>query len=593
MVFSSTLFLFCFLPVTLAGYYISILIDKKVFGSRKEFSNYWLLIMSLLFFAWSQLNYVWIILLSILINYVGARGIQVSGETFAKKIDAEKMHAKKISAEKIYAKKLCLFVTVAANLLLLFYFKYFDFAIETINQVSNKNIPLRNIVLPIGISFFTFQAMSYTCDVYMGRASVQCNPFKLALYVMLFPQLIAGPIVRYTDVESEIDDRHVTVDDFAAGARRFIMGLGKKALIANTMAVTVDSIWAQGIQNNTVAIAWLGAIAYSLQIYFDFSGYSDMAIGLGRMFGFHFLENFNLPYISRSITEFWRRWHISLSSWFRDYVYIPLGGNRHGVFKTYRNLFIIFLLTGIWHGAAWHYILWGIWHGVFMLIERGFRGRDGSESHNRYEKNKSSDGDGITAGVARSTKAAHSTEIKHSTGTDIRPSMSSTVMRVIQHIYTLLIVVIGWIFFRANSLAEAIWYLKTMVGRALGSEPGFNVMWYLDRWTVLMLIAGVIFSTELPCYVARMICGAQVKTKPDKRYNKELIEDTESESTPEHNDAKVTRGAINAPDTAEITETSREGAALLAGDIGLLLILALASMSIVSGTYNPFIYFQF
>ncbi len=494
MVFSSTLFLFCFLPVTLAGYYISILIDKKVFGSRKEFSNYWLLIMSLLFFAWSQLNYVWIILLSICINYVGAMGIDVNREAFANKTPAE----------KIPAKKICLFVTVVANLLLLFYFKYFDFAIETINQVLNKNIPLRNIVLPIGISFFTFQAMSYTCDVYMGRARVQRNPFKLALYVMLFPQLIAGPIVRYTDVESEIDDRHVTVDDFAAGARRFIVGLGKKALIANTMAVTVDSIWAQGIQNNTVAIAWLGAIAYSLQIYFDFSGYSDMAIGLGRMFGFHFLENFNLPYISRSITEFWRRWHISLSSWFRDYVYIPLGGNRHGVINTYRNLFIIFLLTGIWHGAAWHYIFWGIWHGAFMLLERGLRGRN-------------------------------------------KASSTYIIVRVIQHIYTLLIVLIGWILFRANSLAEALWYLKTMVGRALGSEPGFNVMWYLDRWTVLMLIAGVIFSTEIPGYVARMIFGAQ----------------------------------------------KREGAALRAGDIGLLLILALASMSIVSGTYNPFIYFQF
>ncbi len=592
MVFSSTLFLFCFLPVTLAGYYISILIDKKVFGSRKEFSNYWLLIMSLLFFAWSQLNYVWIILLSICINYVGAMGIEVSRGAFANKIHAEKAHAEnpptekshavttlaeKSYAEKTYAKKLCLFVTVAANLLLLFYFKYFDFAIDTINQVLNRNIPLRNIVLPIGISFFTFQAMSYTCDVYMGRARVQRNPFKRALYVMLFPQLIAGPIVRYTDVESEIDDRHVTVDDFAAGARRFIVGLGKKALIANTMAVTVDSIWAQGIQNNTVSIAWLGAIAYSLQIYFDFSGYSDMAIGLGRMFGFHFLENFNLPYISRSITEFWRRWHISLSSWFRDYVYIPLGGNRHGVFKTYRNLFIIFLLTGIWHGAAWHYIFWGIWHGAFMLIERTFRGRDGARQHSACDKKNGAD-----ANIAEA-------------GTAIRPSVSLKIVRVIQHIYTLLIVVIGWIFFRANSLSEALWYLKTMLGRALGSEPGFSVTWYLDRWTILMLIVGVIFSTEIPSYVTRIICGTQVqgKAKSDKGDNKELNGAPGAENTPESNSAVEIDDAIRTQDNTEISGALREGAALLAGDIGLLLILALASMSIVSGTYNPFIYFQF
>lgn len=535
MVFSSTLFLFCFLPVTLAGYYSSILLDKRVFGSRKFFSNYWLLIMSLLFFAWSQLNYVWIILLSIFINYVGALGIDSFRRHDGRRpeVESKERKSEEMSASFIPA-KICLFVTILANLALLFYFKYFDFTIDTLNKVLSKSIPLREIALPIGISFFTFQAMSYTCDVYVRRAGVQRNLFKLALYVMLFPQLIAGPIVRYTDVQAEIDYRHVTIDDFSEGARRFILGLGKKALIANTMAVTVDSIFAQGIENNTVAIAWLGAVAYSLQIYFDFSGYSDMAIGLGRMFGFHFLENFNLPYISRSITEFWRRWHISLSSWFRDYVYIPLGGNRHGAVKTYRNLFIIFLLTGIWHGAAWHYIFWGIWHGAFMLLERSFRRQNGTARKCRDGMSKR-DGEDI---VMR----------------------NGIVFRILQHIYTLLIVIIGWIFFRADSLREAFWYLKTMLGRALGSEPGFSVMWYLDRWTVLMLIVGILLSAGMPGILF-------------DRFR----------------DGDIVETGVRVGSKAERSE----GFVNVLRDICLLLILLLSGMNIVSGSYNPFIYFQF
>ena len=489
MVFSSTLFLFCFLPVTLAGYYISLSLDKKIFGCRKELSNLWLLIMSVIFFSWSQIGCLWIILLNILINYTGGR-----------LVDLEKKRCRSGAAGILLA------LTVAANLGILFYFKYFDFTVDTVNMVFGRQIPLRNIILPIGISFFTFQAMSYTVDVYRGKAGVQKNPLKLALYVMLFPQLIAGPIVRYTDVESEIDERKVSLDDFYAGAERFTMGLGKKALIANTMAVTVDSIFSQGTENNTVAIAWLGAVAYALQIYFDFSGYSDMAIGLGRMFGFHFLENFNHPYISRSITEFWRRWHISLSTWFRDYVYIPLGGNRRGTLVTYRNLLIIFLLTGIWHGAAWHYIFWGIWHGVFMLAERFFGNGD------------------------------------HKPQTFLRD--------IIGHLYTLFVVLTGWVFFRADSLTHAIMYLKTMFGRALGAEPGFSVMWYLDGWTALMLCLGIMFSTELP--------------EKAEGFLRAKCEDA----------SKLT-----------VYEALR--------DILLLALLFLSSMRIVSGTYNPFIYFQF
>ena len=549
MVFSSTLFLFGFLPLTLAGYYLCLFLDKKIFKDRKIFGNYWLLFMSLVFFAWSQIGYVWIIAASILINYTGAllihsgreknslpdSAVQVrnpnglTAEDSAVQVrnpngltaedsavQARNLNGLTAEDSAVQARnsngltaedfavhsqnhpngltvnkrpeKLFLFLTVAANLLLLFYFKYFDFTIATVNQIFKTGFSLRNIVLPIGISFFTFQAMSYTIDVYRNKAGVQKNPFKLALYVMLFPQLIAGPIVRYTDVEAEIDERSVSIDDFSDGARRFIIGLSKKALIANTMAVTVDSIWGQGIENNTVAIAWLGAIAYGLQIYFDFSGYSDMAIGLGRMFGFRFLENFDLPYISRSITEFWRRWHISLSSWFRDYVYIPLGGNRKGTLKTYRNLFIVFLLTGIWHGAAWNYIFWGLWHGMFMLIERAFRKPKGI---------------------------------------------------IVGHVYTLFVVLIGWVFFRAGSLSEGMWYLKTMFGRALGNTPGYSVMWYLDGWTAFVLVVGIVTSFGL---------------------HKAIVEKIES---------------------------------VYIRDIALIFLLLLSVMRIVSGTYNPFIYFQF
>ena len=300
MVFSSAIFLFAFLPITLAFYYL-------LKGSAR---NYWLLLVSLVFFAWGQLSYLWIILVNVAANYAGAMLI----------------------TKKEKHKKAFLVLTIAVNLALLFYFKYFDFVLSSIESITHAGIEPFNIILPIGISFFTFQGLSYVIDVYRGTVPVQKNIFKVALYIMLFPQLIAGPIVRYSDVASEIDKRKENIDDIVSGIERFIMGLAKKAIIANTMAALVDSVWEQGSGNSAFFTVWLCSIAYTLQIYFDFLGYSDMAIGLGRMFGFHFNENFNLPYISASITEFWRRWHISLSGWFRDYVYIPLGGNRKRVY---------------------------------------------------------------------------------------------------------------------------------------------------------------------------------------------------------------------------------------------------------------------
>ena len=583
MVFSSTLFLFGFLPLTLAGYYLCLFLDKKIFKDRKIFGNYWLLFMSLIFFAWSQIGYVWIIAASILINYTGAllihsgreknslpdSAVQVrnpNGLTAEDSAVHAQNHTNGLTVNK-RPEKLFLFLTVAANLLLLFYFKYFDFTIATVNQIFKTGFSLRNIVLPIGISFFTFQAMSYTIDVYRNKAGVQKNPFKLALYVMLFPQLIAGPIVRYTDVEAEIDERSVSIDDFSDGARRFIIGLSKKALIANTMAVTVDSIWGQGIENNTVAIAWLGAIAYGLQIYFDFSGYSDMAIGLGRMFGFRFLENFDLPYISRSITEFWRRWHISLSSWFRDYVYIPLGGNRKGTFKTYRNLFIVFLLTGIWHGAAWNYIFWGLWHGMFMLLERAFRKPGGSKT-------------GRVSGANAEIRRRDEPEAQ----LPKEDTMYANIKALIRHGYTLLVVLIGWVFFRAGSLSEGVWYLKTMLGRALGQTPGYSVMWYLDGWTAFILVAGIALSLNIPGFLLRKTgfeTDRILNIKVKKCEEREVQGKTEVKSE------------VKSEVESEVESAGNPAVWTFVRDIALLLLLLLSVMRIVSGTYNPFIYFQF
>lgn len=436
------------------------------------------------FFGWSQISYLWVILLNIIINYICARLID----------------------NQYKLRKFIVVVAVVANLSILFYFKHFDFAIDSINKLLNSGFELRNIILPIGISFFTFQGMSYVIDVYRKDVPAQKNIFKVGLYIVLFPQLIAGPIVRYKDIAAEVDHRTSTMDDFCVGIERFIIGLGKKAIIANTMASTADAIWNNGAANNTMIVAWIGSIAYTLQIYFDFSGYSDMAIGLGRMFGFHFKENFNLPYISQSISEFWRRWHISLSSWFRDYVYIPLGGNRRNV---YLNLSIVFLLTGVWHGASWHFVVWGIWNGAFILIER-------FANSNRDSKKDELDGKKALPKV------------------------------FISKLYTLLIVNFGWIIFRAPHTKDALQYICTMFGVIVPKNFGYSVFWYLDKWTMVIMIIGILFASSLPQKGYALIKGHIPKK------------------------------------------------ALVIGKYGILLVLLFISMlRIVSGTYNPFIYFQF
>ncbi len=346
-----------------------------------------------------------------------------------------------------------LIVAVCCNLLLLGFFKYANFITDNINVILvSFNVPaidLNPVHLPIGISFFTFQAISYLVDIYRGTVSTQKNLVNLGLYISLFPQLIAGPIVRYHDIAGALVKRTVSTDDLAWGIQRFLFGLSKKVLLANPLGLTADKIFALSFTDISTPLAWLGAICYSLQIYYDFSGYSDMAIGLGRMFGFHFLENFNYPYISRSIREFWQRWHISLSSWFRDYLYIPLGGNRRGPLRTHVNLLVVFLLCGFWHGAGWTFICWGLYHGLFLVLERTRVGK-----------------------------------------------VMQGFWPPVRHLQTLVIIIIGWVLFRSDSFENALAYLGVMFGIADASHLPLLSL-YVDKKTFLELAAAVIFSAPI------------------------------------------------------------------------------------------------
>lgn len=345
MLFSSTTFLFLFLPITILLYFIM----------PKKLRNGVLLLVSLIFYGWGEPRLVILMLISILVGYL--TGIMV-------------YHARK--QNRAAMAKAAVWIAVVYNVGVLAVYKYTDFFISNINHLFHTDFALWKLALPLGISFYSFQMMSYTIDVYRNDAKVQWNPINLAAYLTLFPQLIAGPIVRYQTVADQIEDRTESFDLFSAGVCRFLAGLGKKILLANTIGELFSTLSVLPVSENSIALAWLSSFAYTFQIYFDFSGYSDMAIGLGKMFGFEFLENFKYPYISHSITEFWRRWHISLSSWFRDYVYIPLGGSRQGKAKTIRNIFIVWFLTGFWHGAAWNFIIWGMYFFCLLMIEKLF-----------------------------------------------------------------------------------------------------------------------------------------------------------------------------------------------------------------------------
>lgn len=423
MVFSSNVFLFFFLPGVLGLYFVL----------RPPARNVLLLAASLLFYAWGEGGFVVLMLMSSLLNYV-----------FGLLIDRYRGGADRA----------VLVVAVAANLGFLAWFKYAHFLFANINAIAvPAGLPVMDLApihLPIGISFFTFQAISYVADVYRGQSPVQKNPFNVALYIALFPQLIAGPIVRFNTIASQIVSRRITGELFASGIRRFIVGLGKKVLIANTLAVPADRIFAIPADELSFAPAWLGAACYTLQIYFDFSGYSDMAIGLGRMFGFRFEENFRYPYVARTMTGFWRRWHISLSTWFRDYLYIPLGGNRAGAVRTYRNLLIVFFLVGLWHGASWTFVVWGLYHGAFLVLER--------------------------AGRQHTAIAAPAP---------------------LGHLYVLITTIVGWVLFRSPDFSYAAGMLGAMAG--LGSaETGYYFLeLYLEPTVLIALAVGVIASTPV------------------------------------------------------------------------------------------------
>ena len=425
MLFSSMTFVYIFLPIVLLLYLVT----------KKEFHNPILLIASILFYAWGEPRYLAIMLMIILINYFGAIAV-----------DKATKH-----------KKLVLILSVIANLSFLGYFKYFNFFAENINNLFHLNIDFIHVILPLGISFYTFQALSYIVDVYRGECKVQKDIYKLALYICLFPQLIAGPIVKYHDIEEQIDSREVNFDKVNLGVKRFIIGLSKKILIANTMGAIVDKIFIQDPSAFSPLMAWLGAIIYTLQVYFDFSGYSDMAIGLGLMFGFKFMENFNYPYISRSITEFWRRWHISLSTWFKQYVYISLGGSRVGKLKTYRNLFIVFLLTGFWHGATWNFVIWGIWNGIFIVIEK-------------------------ILGIKEFEKKTHPFWIN-----------------ALCWFYCMFIYWVGIVIFRSDDMAYACKYWKNMFGITpiLPENIVYSFTYYIDTFEIIMIIVAILCSAPL------------------------------------------------------------------------------------------------
>ena len=420
MLFCSEIFLFLFLPIVLLLYYV-----LKPLGIRAR--NTVLLAASILFYGWGEPRFVYIMLASIVLNYLF--GLFMS------------MTDRKI------LKKLFLSIGIIINLMLLFVYKYLDFSITNVNTLFGTHIPLRNIALPIGISFFTFQAMSYVIDVYRGKEQVQKNLFDLALYVSFFPQLIAGPIVRYETVAAQIRYREETTEMFCYGIKRFIAGLAKKVLLANTLALVSDTAFDMNPELLSTPMAWLGVLAYTLMIYYDFSGYSDMAIGLGKMFGFTFEENFKFPYISTSITEFWRRWHISMGTWFRDYLYFPLGGSRSETrARRVFNLFVVWLATGIWHGANWTFVAWGLFFFVLLSMEKNLK-------------------------------------------------FFSSIPVVIRYIYTMLFVMCGWVLFRSTSIAGAFDYLGRMFVPHLTGD-GLALMNVMEHG--LGMFAGLLFMTPLP-----------------------------------------------------------------------------------------------
>jgi alginate O-acetyltransferase complex protein AlgI len=398
-----------------------------------SYRNRFLLLMSLFFYFWGEPIHIAVMIASIILNYYW--GIAIDNAKNSGKNN----------------QKLFLICAISSNLIIFMIFKYIHFIIDIINSILYLNISHPKIYLPIGISFFTFQGLTYIIDLYRGEVAVQRNFCKVALYISLFPQLVAGPIVRYKDIENQISSRKENIDLFYSGVVRFILGLSKKVLIANQVAVVADKIFFLQPNHISIPLAWLGVFCYSIQIYFDFSGYSDMAIGLGRMFGFRFKENFNYPYISNNIIEFWRRWHISMSSFFRDYVYIPLGGSRKG--NICKNLLITFFVTGLWHGAGWTFIIWGFWHGLFIIIE-------------------------------------HKLKFKYY-------NFQNLFLRFLSHIYVLFVIMVGWVLFRAENISYAIDYLGVLFGIVNSTPVGYTFLLFFKMPFVIYLIFAILFAIPI------------------------------------------------------------------------------------------------
>ena len=467
MLFSSMVFLWIFLPIVFCGYHLL----------KDQYKNIWLLVASLIFYSWGEPAYIFLMLFSIIVNYL----LGIWMDRYAKK-------------------KIVLIVAIIFNLMILGYFKYFSSMMGALNGLIGKElIQVKTIILPLGISFYTFQIMSYIIDLYRGEIKVQKNIFRLALYITFFPQLVAGPIEKYHDVENQIAHRECTPEKIGYGIKRFIYGLGKKVIISNSIASVVDTIFTNSVDTISTLWVWIGVFLYTLQIYYDFSGYSDMAIGLGKMFGFDFMENFNYPYISKSIQEFWRRWHISLSTWFKEYVYIPLGGNRKGKVRTYFNLWIVFALTGIWHGATLNFLIWGLWHGLFMFIER----------------------------------------------LGVKKLLDKNPLKIINYIYTMFVVIVGWAMFRCDSWKQAY---DTLYAMFKGGRVTNEMLWYNIASTRSLVII----------VIAIILAGPLQKIFPK----------LESQFKGEQNFC------------------------LLEGILQFIILL-IAIMFLVSGQYNPFIYFKF
>lgn len=474
MLFSSPVFLFLFLPTSLLIYYLA----------PKKAKNLVLLFFSLAFYTWGEQELVFLILASAVVDY---------------------MSGLIIGAGK---RKLGLWLSIVFNLSILIYFKYSSFAFSNatsffnlFNLDFNDSLRFSEVILPLGISFYTFQTMSYTIDVYRGLIKPNKNFIDFAMYVTLFPQLVAGPIVRYKHLAVQIKNRVVTSDLFVKGIERFVIGLAKKMIIANNCAFIADGIFSMPMDEMSSLISWIGVLAYCLQIYFDFSGYSDMAIGLGNMFGFKFPENFNYPYIAKSISEFWKRWHITLSEWFKDYLYIPLGGNRKSLFRTYTNLLIVFFITGLWHGASWNFIVWGLFHGVFLILER--------------------------AGLKKTLEK---------------------MPPLIAHVYTLFIIVVSWVLFRSENLTNAFDYLVVMFSSRIATNHEFLSFYFTNEVQMAFLI-GILFSMPIYNRIEKITLRTYASSKMKFYYGVKYF--------------------------------------------GMTALFVVCCIYVVTGSYNPFIYFRF